>query len=267
MANTPNYDLPLLDTSNIPSWLVGWNQAMNTIDIALEGLQEQIDGATGEPITVDSEFSETSENPVQNKVITAYLNQLTARVAALEKGSEIKITTQPVNVSAYKGQSFSFSITAESNLPLTYKWYFKGSSDTEFTETNTTTNTYTATATSDRIGAMFEYKCKVSNGLSEVWSEIGVLTIVEKPEPSYTITITPNRGQDEVLITNISFQPIPTLPISISIWGQVSATADWKLIKTQQITQNNETITTYTGCINHYVTCVINGKTYTSNTI
>lgn len=87
MANTPNYDLPLLDTSNIPSWLVGWNSAMTTIDLALDGLQEQIDGATGEPITVDSEFSETSENPVQNKVITAYLNQLTARVVALELGT------------------------------------------------------------------------------------------------------------------------------------------------------------------------------------
>lgn len=218
MSNTPNYDLPLLDTSNIPSWLVGWNQAMNTIDLALDGLQEQIDGIDGggSSVVVDSALSETSTNPVQNKIITAYLNQLTARVAALEKDSTITITTQPINVSAYKGQSFTFSVTAESQLPLSYKWYFKGSADTEFTETNTTTNTYTATATSDRIGAIFEYKCKVSNGLQEVWSDVGTLTIVAAPIV-YSFTLTsPNDGvaPSHTAFTNYqgTITPAPSQP-------------------------------------------------------
>jgi hypothetical protein len=48
------------------------------------------DLATGEPAkaeiikTIDSELSSTSENPVQNKVVTEKLASLEARIAALE---------------------------------------------------------------------------------------------------------------------------------------------------------------------------------------
>ena len=36
MTSTPNYDLPLLDTSNIPSWLTDWNEAMTKIDSSIK---------------------------------------------------------------------------------------------------------------------------------------------------------------------------------------------------------------------------------------
>ena len=44
---------------------------MNNIENGIENLVNEVNGST---ITVDSELSETSENPVQNKVITAKLN-------------------------------------------------------------------------------------------------------------------------------------------------------------------------------------------------
>ena len=44
---------------------------MNNIENGIENLLNEFNGST---ITVDSELSETSENPVQNKVITAELN-------------------------------------------------------------------------------------------------------------------------------------------------------------------------------------------------
>lgn len=226
VANTPNYDLPLLDTSNIPSWLVGWNSAMTTIDLALDGLQEQIDGATGEPITVDSEFSETSENPVQNKVITAYLNQLTARVVALELGREIIITRQPVNTTAYTGGLFTFSVEAESGQPLTYLWYYKLSTDTDFQASSHTEPSFTATATSDVIGAVWEYKCKISNGTNDVWSNVATVTIVAQPQPNVTISLQRQVGNNyfiDVTLTNI---PVPTHYIS-NYYGTANNIPQW----------------------------------------
>ncbi len=42
-----------------------------------------IEGGGGAPITVDTEMSDTSENPVQNKVIKAYVDGLTGNVEAI----------------------------------------------------------------------------------------------------------------------------------------------------------------------------------------
>lgn len=60
------------------------NVAQNTQDI-----EELKNG--GAKITVDSELSETSENPVQNKIITEALNSATQRIDDLEQ-SGVKIT-------------------------------------------------------------------------------------------------------------------------------------------------------------------------------
>lgn len=47
---------------------------MNNIENGIESLVNEVNAGSGSTITVDSELSETSENPVQNKVITAGLN-------------------------------------------------------------------------------------------------------------------------------------------------------------------------------------------------
>ena len=52
------------------------------LEIKLNNLDERvikIEGSGGTPITVDSELSDTSTNPVQNKVITAQLSNITRR--------------------------------------------------------------------------------------------------------------------------------------------------------------------------------------------
>ena len=52
------------------------------LEIKLNNLDERvikIEGSGGTPITVDSELSDTSTNPVQNKVITTKINNITGR--------------------------------------------------------------------------------------------------------------------------------------------------------------------------------------------
>ena len=47
---------------------------MNNIENGIESLVNEFNAGSGSTITVDSELSETSENPVQNKAVTAGLN-------------------------------------------------------------------------------------------------------------------------------------------------------------------------------------------------
>lgn len=175
LANTHNYDLPLLDTGNIPSWLVGWNQAMNTIDLALDGLQEQIDGATGEPITVDSELSLTSENPVQNKIITSRIDELQQKLTELNSYFTITITSQPQDVTTTtSGGAFTVSVTATSGVPLEYQWYYRNVTDTP-TEWmiigNATDSNYSSTMGSGVDGTKFQYRCHIKSAFAEIYSE------------------------------------------------------------------------------------------------
>ena len=54
------------------------NSNMDIIDVKMKEI-EDAGGGGGTPITVDSELSDTSTNPVQNKVITAKINNNTRR--------------------------------------------------------------------------------------------------------------------------------------------------------------------------------------------
>lgn len=66
MITTPNYDLDI-DTT------LGGNNASDYIVPSQKAIKAYVDNSTGG--NVDDELSTTSENPVQNKVITTELNK------------------------------------------------------------------------------------------------------------------------------------------------------------------------------------------------
>lgn len=221
MSNTPNYYLPLLDTNNIPSWLVGWNQAMNTIDLALDGLQEQIDGANGEPITVDSELSLTSENPVQNKVITLRIEELQQQLTELNSYFTITITSQPQDVTTTtSGGAFTVSVTATSGVPLEYQWYYRNVTDTPtdwIKIGNATESTYSSTMGSGVDGTKFQYRCHIKSAFTEIDSEPATVLALT----NYTVNLsTPaeNVGIPHTGFSNFTGSIVPAEPKNVSFY-------------------------------------------------
>lgn len=68
--------MELLQTGILPNLLPEVNEADNgKVPVVVNGQWVATDQPGGGSITVDSELSETSENPVQNKVLTAVINE------------------------------------------------------------------------------------------------------------------------------------------------------------------------------------------------
>lgn len=194
MPSTPNYDLPLLESSNLPSWLTDWNTAMSKIDTAIKEASES-GGSGGRPsITVDSQLSTTSGNPVQNKVITAAINALSDR---LDSYFDIAITSQPQDTSVQQGGTYSFTVVA-TGYNLSYQWYSRLKSTSEATWTphaGHNSATFTGTTSSDVVGAQWEYYCKVTNGVGvSVDSEVATLTLVATPTNYVFTNLAPDTG-------------------------------------------------------------------------
>jgi hypothetical protein len=96
-------------------------------------------------------------------VVTNGYGQATSTTARLAVGNGIVITMQPVSAYVNTGLPATFSVTATSNLPLSYQWYKAAPGSSTFTAISGATNsTYTYTPALTDTGSVF--KVVVSNG-------------------------------------------------------------------------------------------------------
>lgn len=83
MASTPNYNLPLFETNDIPSWLRDWNSAMTTIDTSIKAVANEMQG-----FDTDVQNAVNTANSAAGQVtqLSGQVTTLNNRVSALEEG-------------------------------------------------------------------------------------------------------------------------------------------------------------------------------------
>lgn len=83
MASTPNYNLPLFETNDIPSWLRDWNSAMTTIDTSIKAVANEMQG-----FDTDVQNAVNTANSAAGQVtqLSDQVTTLNNRVSALEEG-------------------------------------------------------------------------------------------------------------------------------------------------------------------------------------
>ena len=97
------------------------------------------------------------------------------RLAALEAECMPHILTQPASQSVAAGSSVSFTVEAR-NVDA-YEWQYLKPDSVDWSTPNTgaSAKTYTLTAQERHNG--YQYRCKVSNGLGDVYSGVATLTV------------------------------------------------------------------------------------------
>lgn len=81
-----------LDTNykiDLTEWQINQDNEIDTLHNSVVDIDNRVKelekgGGGGTTITIDSDFSETSENPVQNKVITLEINHISSDITSLE---------------------------------------------------------------------------------------------------------------------------------------------------------------------------------------
>ena len=102
-----------------------------------------------------------------------YIN-VEARLTALEAECMPHILTQPASQSVAAGTSVSF--TVEARNADAYEWQYLKPDSADWTTTSTGFSaTYTLTTQARHNG--YRYRCKVSNGLGDVYSDVVTLTV------------------------------------------------------------------------------------------
>lgn len=77
MQQTPNYQLPIWEDNDVPTWLVGWNNTMTKIDSDMKSLQTQITTSDADITSIEQQVENAQDE----------INELTAEV------SDLKTTT------------------------------------------------------------------------------------------------------------------------------------------------------------------------------
>ncbi len=105
---------------------------------------------------------------------TVYSNSVTLTVTKL-----LVINSQPANVSCRPDETASFSVTASGgNGTITYQWYVRKTSDSDWEAVSGATSaTYSLTAKERHDG--YQYRCKVSDGKTTLYSSTATLAVAE----------------------------------------------------------------------------------------
>ena len=105
---------------------------------------------------------------VTNKVTYTYSKTVTLKVKP-------KITTQPKDVTVAVGKTATFKVAAENATE--YQWYYSKDGGATWTAVNQNgaSATYKLTTAARHNG--YQYKCKVFNATSYVWSKVAALTL------------------------------------------------------------------------------------------
>jgi len=143
----------------------------------------------------------------------------------------IKITKQPESQNVEAGSTVQFSITANSDLD--YLWYYKGKPIEGANESKLTIENAS-------LKDEGEYKVKVSNDYSEVWSEPAKLEI-KKIQP--TILLQP-KSQNVEAGSAVQFSVTADAALEYQWYknGQVIAGANSNILKLDNVTKADETI-------------------------
>ncbi|MCF3650997.1 immunoglobulin domain-containing protein, partial [Synoicihabitans lomoniglobus] len=131
------------------------------------------------------------------------------------------INIQPASVSVQAGENASFSVTATSNYPQTYQWYFGDQAIS-----GATASSYSLSGVSSASGG--SYSVVISNAAGSVTSAAGVLSVLELPKFSGTLVAqSVGEGVDVTFTESVS----GSTPISYqwykdgnALTGQNSAT-------------------------------------------
>jgi hypothetical protein len=118
-----------------------------------------IGGATGTSYTLPVTATTAANNGDQYYVIaTNAYGQAASQVVTLAVGTSILIVTQPLSQYVAVGGTATFSVTAQSNLPLTYQWYEAPAGGSQFAAiAGATSSTYSVTnATLSESGSVFQ---------------------------------------------------------------------------------------------------------------
>ncbi len=98
-----------------------------------------------------------------------------------------EILSQPTDQTVKEGETASFAVEV-SGENLSYQWYVKKTADGDFAAVKSTAAkqaVYSLTALLRHNG--YQYKCCVTDGETELWSEVATLTVAEaKPAPEIT---------------------------------------------------------------------------------
>lgn len=103
-----------------------------------------------------------------------YIN-VEARLAALEAECMPHIFTQPASQSVAAGTSVSF--TVEARNADAYEWQYLSPSSANWTTPSTAYSAKTYTLATQARHNGYQYRCKVSNGLGDVYSDAATLTV------------------------------------------------------------------------------------------
>jgi len=194
-----------------------------------------ITGATGTSYAVPVTATAAANNGDQYYVIaTNAYGQAASQDAMLAIGNGILIITQPVSQYVLAGQTATFSVTATSNLPLTYQWYEAAPGSASFSAvTGATSASYSVTNTTvSEYGTVFYVV--VSNASSSVTSssaalyvgalnQIGDLCSSQWLPRGSTVEVSGSSSNCEFQLTNTTNQSAQL------IWPQLIATGNLQM--------------------------------------
>ncbi len=104
-------------------------------------------------------------------------DEVTLTVA--EAAAELTITTQPVDVTVAEGETAIFAVEAEGDGELSYQWYVKKTADGDWAVIKSGAKQATYSLTTQMRHNGYQYKCLVTDGENEVWSDEVTLTVTE----------------------------------------------------------------------------------------
>ena len=125
-------------------------------------------------------ITETRDGQQYRCIVTdKYNNTVTSDVAAIHVEPQIKITKQPVDVTAPIGDPAKFSVTAEGE-GLTYQWqYCKNGEWKNSNSTGYNTSSMSVRVTEARDGQ--QYRCVITKGTNSVISDVATIHMVKIP--------------------------------------------------------------------------------------
>ena len=161
---------------------------------------------------------------VTNAIGTVYSDAATLTVLRAPS-----ITNQPKGVTTAPGLTVSFSVKASGDQ-LSYQWQFRPTSADGWSNCSASsarTEYFTVTAESYRNG--YQYRCKVSNSVGTVISDIVTLTVIGKPtittQPSNKSAVTGATVTFTVAASNATSYQWQFRPSSADGWSNSSASS------------------------------------------
>lgn len=204
-----------LDTNykiDLTEWQINQDSEINTLHNSVVDIDNRVKelekgGGSSVTITIDSDFSETSENPVQNKVITLEINHILSDIDEITE----KTDKQTTDISTIN----SWVETTKENLI---------SIDSRITEVENITDTNI-----DDISTLNTRVTNLENGGGGVVTGISYRNSVLYSNQSISLVESSTVGDNEVQTTieNAKVIPIAVIPMDSSATWRVYFITGW----------------------------------------